>query len=69
MNPLSNMTLIELTPEDALAFVEFQKRYAFFQLLESIGAFDIRVGSIEIHFDNMGKISTVEKHVNYRMPV
>lgn len=61
-------TLIELTPEDALLFISFQKRYAFMQLLESVEAFDIKSGSITIHFDSMGRISTVDKNTHYRVP-
>lgn len=67
MNPPSNTT-IELTPQDALLFVAFQKRYAFIELLESIGAFDIRSGSLTIHFDNVGRLSTVDKNIHYRLP-
>lgn len=60
-------TSVDLSKADALLFIDFQKRYAFMQLLESIGAFDMRSGSITIHFDNVGKIGSVDKHDHYRL--
>lgn len=57
---MQNLTIVELTPEDALLFMQFQKRYAFIQLLESVGAFDIKSGHITIHFDNLGGIGSVD---------
>lgn len=59
-------TTVELTKEDALLFVEFQKRHALFALLESLGAFAIRNGSVTINFDSMGAISSVNKHETFR---
>lgn len=66
MTSMPNLTVIELSPEDAAAFVLFQKRYAFIQLMESLGVFDIRSGSVEIHFDALGKIGSVDKHQHFR---
>jgi len=59
-------TAIYLTNEEALLFIEFQKRYAFIKLLESIGAFDLRSGSITIHFDALGAIGSVDKQEHFR---
>lgn len=53
--------IVELTPQDALLFVSFQKRYAFFQLLEMMHVFDLKNGSITVNFDPKGAISSVEK--------
>lgn len=61
-----NKTIIELTPADALLFIEYQKRYAFMKLLESVGAFSVKNGSITIHFDSMGTIASVDKAEHYR---
>ena len=60
-------TNITLTPEEAVLFIEFQKRHAFIELLVSIGAFDIRNGSITIHFDQFGKIGTIKKEQNFKL--
>lgn len=59
-------TIIELSNEDALAFVAFQKRYAFFQLLDSLDVFEIRNGSVTVNFNDMGAISTVTLNKVYR---
>lgn len=65
---LPSKTVVELSPADAALFIAFQKRYAFMQLLESIGAFDIRSGSITIHFDNLGGVGSVDTNRHYRLP-
>lgn len=59
---------INLTPDEALLFVTFQKHHALIALLDSIGAFDIRSGSVTIHFDSVGRISTAETNRHYRLP-
>lgn len=58
MNDL--ITRIELTPEDAELFIKFQKRYSFIKLMESVGAFDIKSGSMRVNFDNSGGIGSIE---------
>ena len=60
-------TAVYMTEGEAMLFVEFQKRYAFIELLESVKAFDLRGGSIQIHFDAMGQIVSVEKREHYRL--
>ena len=59
-------TVIELSTEEALKFVQFQKRYAFFQMLESIDAFSVRNGSITVNFDNLGAITSVSVNQVFR---
>lgn len=58
---------VELTPYDAVLFVEFQKRYAFIKLMESIGAFDLKSGAVTIEFDRMGQIKDVKKYQHYQV--
>lgn len=62
----TNMTSIELSSADALLFVEFQKRYTFMQLLDSVGAFGIANGSVTVHFDGLGAIRTVDVQRHYK---
>lgn len=50
-----------LTEEEAKQFLQFQKHRNLIGLLESVKAFDIRGGSITIHFDILGKIKTIDK--------
>lgn len=55
-----------LTEDDAKQFVSFQKHRALIGLLESIKAFDVKAGSVTIHFGSEGEIKTVEKHEFFR---
>ena len=64
---MDKTTTVYLDDETAKLFVEFQKRHAFMKLMEEIGAFDIKSGSVEIHFDNIGQIKDVKKHLLYRL--
>ena len=59
------MTSIELTDKDALLFVEFQKYYILFGMLKSIGALDIKNGSVTFNFDYLGNIKSVNKIENF----
>lgn len=63
----TNLTVIELAPADAMLFVEFQKRHAFMALLDSIGAFDIKSGTLTINFNAQGEIGSVEVNKHYRL--
>lgn len=65
MNDLT--TTVYLTQDEVEQFVLFQKRRAFIGLLESINAFEIKDGSITIHFNHNGEIKTVDKHEAYRI--
>lgn len=59
-------TAIYITEEEAKRFVTFQKHYALIGLLDSLGAFDIKSGSIKINFNDKGMVSTIEKNEVYR---
>lgn len=52
---------IFLTEEEAKQFLNFQKHYNIVGLLESVKAFDIKSGSVTIHFNSAGQIKGVEK--------
>lgn len=43
-------TAVYLTEEEAKRFVVFQKHFSFVQALSDLGAFEMRAGSVEIHF-------------------
>ena len=60
-------TLVYLTPEEAELFVEFQKRFAFINLLDSLKVFEIRTGSATINFDKDGQITSVEKREHFKV--
>lgn len=65
---MDNLTMIQLTPEDAALFIQFQKRYAFMNLMESLGAFKIKSGYVTVHFDNMGEVGSIDVQQHYRLP-
>ncbi len=53
---------IQLTDNEAKAFVRFQKHRALIEMLEKLGVFDLHNGSCEIHFNSFGAIVGVDKH-------
>lgn len=57
----NHTTKIELTETQAKLFIKFQERAAFMELLESLGVFNMRSGSIQltINFDAEGRIGSV----------
>lgn len=56
------MTQIELNDEDALAFRNFQEHRTAIDVMLAAGVFDMRRGSVEIHFDLEGKIGAIIGH-------
>jgi hypothetical protein len=62
----NELTALYLTPEDITVFQKFQRHYALIGLLDSIGAFDIRSGSVTIHFDANGHIGSVDKYLHFK---
>lgn len=65
---MQELTTIQLTSEEAKLFTQFQKRFAFMQLMESLGVFDMRSGKIEVHFSSKGEIVGVDIHRSYKLP-
>ena len=60
-------TIVYLTQEDAKLFVEFQKRYLFMKLLESLEVFTLDTGKVTISFTNK-EIHSVDVNKHYRLP-
>ena len=61
------LTTINLTHEDAQQFVRYQKHKALIDLLENVGAFDMKGGSITLHFGISGEIKTIDKHEYFHL--
>ncbi len=61
-----NLTTIQLTDDEAKAFIKFQKHYVMVNLLESLNVFEMKNGSVQIHFDHEGKIRWVEINRKYK---
>lgn len=58
---------IFLAPIDAEAFKLFQKHYVAFKMLDSIGAFNVRAGSITLDFDKDGQVKGIKKEEMFRL--
>lgn len=63
---LTDTTTVSLTSAEANLFVTFQKHFSLIQLLESIGAFNVKSGSVTIHFNALGQIGSIDKQQHYR---
>lgn len=57
-----NLTVVQLTPLDAQAFVEYRRHQDLFMKLLNSGVFDIHGGSAELHFDADGALRKIDKH-------
>lgn len=57
---------VYLAPLDAEAFKLFQKHYVAFKMLDSVGAFNIKAGSVTIDFDREGQIKGINKQEMFR---
>ncbi len=53
------LTSVDLTNEEALLFIQFRKRQAFMELIESVGGFDIKNGVLKLNFNSHGGVSSV----------
>lgn len=60
-NNMDTLITIQLTDFEAKAFAQFQKHRELIGVLESVDAFNIKGGSITIHFDALGRIGAVDK--------
>lgn len=57
------VTIILTTPE-AIMWRDYQQFHAAFALLVSRGIFDVKNGSVTIHFDSLGNIAKIERKDN-----
>lgn len=58
---METITLVLTTPE-AILFREYQQFHQTFALLASRGVFDMKSGSVTIHFDSNGIIQKIDRH-------
>ncbi len=58
---MDNQITIFLTDDQAKKFVEFQKNYETFRILQERGVFNIRNGNAVLHFDSFGVLQTIER--------
>lgn len=57
----SLLTAVELTPEQALLFRTFMEHYDTIEFMTKSGVWDVRNGSVQLHFDRGGACRTIEK--------
>ncbi len=56
------MVIIELTDQDAAAFLLFRKYQAKIALLLEHRVFELQNGSAELHFDRTGALASIDLH-------
>lgn len=61
----TDLTVVELSPIEAKAFIAFNKHRTLIGLLESVGAFDIKSGSVTVHFSRLGEILSIDKQEHF----
>lgn len=61
MEPIDEITIF-MSNQEAIQFRMFQQYYEQFVLMVSKGVFDIRDGSVEVHFDHFGAIQKIDRH-------
>lgn len=54
---------VDLTPEQAALFILFMKHYDKIGFMIGQGAFDIKHGSVTVHFDKDGEVSSLERRL------
>lgn len=52
---------IELTEHDAIRYREFMQYYDTFNLLVKKGVFDVKNGSVALHFDKNGELKIIQR--------
>ncbi len=56
-----NETTIFISEQEAYRWLQFQKNYETFMLLLDKGVFDIKNGSVALHFDHLGLLQTIQR--------
>lgn len=59
---IGNMTTLELSEQDAQAFMLFMQHIDKIETLLDNRVFDVRNGSAEIHFNHDGEIASIDLH-------
>ncbi len=59
---MTDEVTIILTTPDAELFKSFNQFHATFALLCKSGVFDVKNGSVTMHFDSLGNIAKIERH-------
>lgn len=54
-------TQVFLIPAEATKFILFQKYFETFSTLVDYGVFDVRNGSVALHFDSQGVLQTIQR--------
>lgn len=57
----TNEVTIFLIPTEAVKFRVFQEKYEVFNTLLDNGVFEVRNGSVALHFDNDGTLQLIQR--------
>jgi len=55
--------IIDITDTDALLFLEFQKNYETFTVLNTAGVFNVRNGKAVLNFDANGTLCDIDVNI------
>lgn len=59
---MNNEITIFISDQEAIQFRLFQQHYSQFMLMVNKGVFQVRDGSVEVHFDHTGTIQKIDRH-------
>ncbi len=65
--PLDNKIAIYISTEEAKLFRQFQQHLKLFEVLSGADVFSIKGGSCTIHFDNTGKVGSLDVNRRYKI--
>ncbi len=63
---MPELIVVQFTPEQAKEAALLNKHYTFIKLLESVGVFELKSGTVTINFDKFGRVGNIDinKHFN-----
>ena len=61
------MISIQLNEQEAELFKRFRQMQAVFEIFMRGGVFNVRNGSVEIHFNSAGDVGMIRKHESISM--
>jgi hypothetical protein len=64
------MVNVTLSEQEAQSFLKWREHQANFEILLENGVFDVRNGSVELHFNVAGHVASIDAHIKvFRAPI
>lgn len=64
---MENLIVVQFTPEQAKEAALLNKHYTFIKLLESVGVFELKSGTVTISFDKFGRVGNIDVNKHYNI--